>query len=229
MRSDRLFVERNRPLTPAGGSYCSARWGADPGRVAPGAAAVNGAAATWFAVGGRHHGLRRLGGASRGGRCRSRCSGDRRAPTRDWLSDRPDSRQGEGRRWNPQRVRRQGHRRVLAHRTRDGLTGGGERLAVSLPAVADELAVALLAKLGVPRARSRWWYQNSWPAVLMAWTEVLSVASVTRLTGMTPRHISELTQTRVLDRRDVGRRLHITTDQLATVGYWLPPKSHRVD
>jgi hypothetical protein len=52
-------------------------------------------------------------------------------------------------------------------------------------------------------------------------TEVLSVASVTRLTGMTPRHISELTQTRVLERRDVGRRLHITTDSLRrwAIGY----------
>jgi len=52
-------------------------------------------------------------------------------------------------------------------------------------------------------------------------TEVLSLAAVAELTGLTKGQISDLATQRVLVRRDAGRRLHITTDSLRrwAVGY----------
>jgi hypothetical protein len=54
-----------------------------------------------------------------------------------------------------------------------------------------------------------------------AGTDVLSLATVARVTGLSQGQISELALQRVLQRRDIGRRFHVTTEILQhwAIGY----------
>jgi hypothetical protein len=52
-------------------------------------------------------------------------------------------------------------------------------------------------------------------------SDVVSLATATRITGLSPGQISELTLQRVLERSDISRRFHVTVESLRrwTVGY----------